>query len=279
MREIGDVALPTSIRRSRLYSNLVDSTLRFLIERVGQVEGAYSTESTLAESALAQDFLKRRAVGNGLELAGILAFHASPVWVLAALADLSGAGRHLIREITDSLKQEGLLAPETQFDTMDQVLDGLELTAAKLAETINTPPLDVQVLRQEWDTVRRHAARIPPRNLPSLAQLEAQWNELQATAANEDRTVLEVSALLALSAVRGLPGNVWWLSRCARSAATRTGGLLASTLLDHYRQSLDEIRGQGYFSYWLREFRPYLRAAALQFSLRRGSFTQKLLGS
>ena len=32
--EVGEVALPDCVRRSQLYQNLVDNTLRFLIEQV-----------------------------------------------------------------------------------------------------------------------------------------------------------------------------------------------------------------------------------------------------
>ena len=99
VREIGNVALPGSLRRTRLYQNLVEGTLRFLIEQVGGVEGAYPAEGRLAE-----DFAVRRAAGNGIEWVGILAFRASPVWVLAALADLSGAGRHLVQQIAQTLQ-------------------------------------------------------------------------------------------------------------------------------------------------------------------------------
>src|SRR5215468_7442759 len=149
LREIGEVAIPQTVRRSRLYQNLVEATLRFLIEQVGGVEGVYPTEEKLAE-----DFLMRRTAGNGIELIGILAFRASPVWVLAALADASGSGRYLIREISNCLKDEGLLDRETEFGTMDQMLDGLEASAGRLASTINTPPLDIASLRQEWRSVR-----------------------------------------------------------------------------------------------------------------------------
>ncbi len=273
VREIGDVALPAALRRTRLYRSLVDSTLRFLIEQVGQVEGAYP-----GESALAEDFIARRAAGNGLELVGILAFRASPVWVMAALADLSGTGRHLIREIAQSLQEQGLLAADTRFETMDQMLDGLESTAGKLAESINTPPLDVAALREEWRTIRKEASRIPPRNLPTIETLDAQWRELRNTAEMEQRSVLEVSALLALSAVRSLPENVQWLSRCAAGAAKTTGTLMASNLLGHYSDALSEIRREGYFAYWMKEFRPYLKAAAQQFSPSKKSLTEKMLG-
>lgn len=273
IREIGDVALPSSLRRTRLYRTLVDSTLRFLIERVGEVEDAYPNESQLAE-----DFLTRRAAGNGIEFAGILAFRASPVWVLAALADLTGAGRHLIREISESWKQQGLLDRETTFETMDQMLEGLEHTAGRMADTINMPPLDVPGLKKEWKDIREAAARIPPRSLPTVEHLETQWGELRATATSEKRSVFEVSALVSLSALRDLPQNLLWLSRCAQDAAKTTGLLMASNLLDHYGGAMRDIRSQGYLAYWVREFRPYLRAAARQFSPRRRSLTQRLLG-
>src|SRR5215470_2336546 len=80
LHEIGEVAVPQTVRRGLLYQNLVDATLRFLIEEVGGVTGVYPTEEKLAE-----DFLLRRAAGNGIELIGIVAFRASPVWVLSAL--------------------------------------------------------------------------------------------------------------------------------------------------------------------------------------------------
>jgi hypothetical protein len=94
VHEFGEVALPRRVRRSRLYESLVASTLRYLIERVGEVEGAYPNRGSLPD-----DFLVRRAAGNLIEIAGIISFRASPVWVLAALADLAGAGRDLVAEI------------------------------------------------------------------------------------------------------------------------------------------------------------------------------------
>lgn len=270
IREIGDVAVPTALRRTRLYKSLVDTTLRFLIEQVGEVEGAYP-----GESQLAQNFLTRRAAGNGIELVGIVAFRASPVWVMAALADLSGAGKTLIRRIASSLQAQGLLDRNTTFSSVDQILDGLEQTAGKVTDTINLPPLDVKTLRADLAAIRQHAASIPP---PALEDLESRWRSLESAAEREGRTVFEMSAVLALGAIRELPENVVWLSRCAQTAALTTGGLLASSLLGHYTRSLEEIRKEGFIGYWRREFRPYLSAAARQFSPRRRSLTERLLG-
>src|SRR6059036_1464177 len=78
-REVADLAIPAGIRRSRLYQNLVDATLRFLIEHVG------GADVYRADELLPENFLARRAAGNAVEVLGIVAFRASPVWVLATL--------------------------------------------------------------------------------------------------------------------------------------------------------------------------------------------------
>ena len=272
LRELSEVALPRAVRRTRLYTALVENTLRFLIENVGQVEGAYPPQGKLADN-----FAMRRFAGNGIELIGLLTFSASPVWVLAALADLSGTGRQLIREIAQSLKDEGLLAAGPDYETIDQLLDGLEGAAGRLAETANTPPLDVASLRREWSDLRREAAKIPTPHLPSGDALERCWEELKTTAAVQGRPVFQVSTLMALSAVSRVPENVLWLSRCAKGAARRTGQIFAGALLDHYSTTMQEIRGTGFVAYWVREFRPYLKAAASQFSPRRVTLTERML--
>jgi hypothetical protein len=271
-REVGDVLLPARVRRSRLYQSLIGSTLRFLIEQVGQIEGAYPADA----GALPSDFLVRRTAGNLVELAGIICFRASPVWVLAALADLAGAGRDLIGEISEAMQKEGLLEPGRKFQTVDELLDGLEHTAGRLTETVNTPPLDVASLRAEWAEIRREASRLPSAAMP-VQRLYGQWRELQDEAAAQKRSVLQLSSVMALSALRELPENVRWLSRAARVSSRRTGEMLASGLLEHYRQSLKEIRDVGYLRYCLRELGPYLRGAVRQFSTNRVSTTERLL--
>ena len=272
LQELGDAALPSGVRRTRLYQNLVASTLRFLIEEVGQVEGAFPGAEKLAES-----FATRRAVGNGIELMGILAFRASPVWVLAALADVTGVGRELIRDIAETLKRDGLLDPSAQFTTADQILDGFEQTSARLAAAINTPPLNADEMRAELRAIRQDAARIPRAALPSVDSLRASWNRLNQTAAAENRSVFEMSSLVALSSIARLPESVRWLSRAMRTAAARTGQYVGEGLLRHYATTLDDIRRTGYLPYLAREFRPYLRAAASQFSPSRVTLTEKFL--
>jgi len=271
-REVGEIALPDGIRRSQLYQNLVDATLRYLIEQVGGVEGVYNDGE-----ALPDNFLARRTAGNAVEVLGIVAFRASPVWILAALADLCGMGRHLIPEMANTLKSQGLLEKDAQFATIDEMLDGLERTSSRLAATINTPPLDVAGLRKEWEAIREEVRGLPPASLPSLDTIGNLWAQLQAESARQDRSIFDTSSVMAISAAHALPGGVRWLSASARVGATHTGHIFAAALLDHYGQTLSEMRQVGYLAYAGRQFRPYVRAAVDQFSPQRRTLTQHAL--
>jgi hypothetical protein len=183
--------------------------------------------------------------------------------VLAALADVCGMGRHLIPEVADALKAQGLLDTEAEFSTVDQMLDGLERTSARVAATINTPPLDVAGLRAEWQAIREEARRLPAASLPSREAISRVWDGLKSESARQQRSVFETSSLLAVSAVR--------------AGVVRTGQIFAQALLDHYRQTLDEIQRVGYLTYVGQQLLPYVRAAVNQFSPKRGTLTERVI--
>ncbi len=272
LREVGEVALPRSLRRSHLYANLVHVTLRYLIERVGGAEGVYP-----ADEPQSADFLARRGAGHAIELLGIAAFRVSPVWVLAALADLSGLGRRLIPEIAAALEAEGLLDKGSRFESVDQLLDGLEKTSSRLAETFNTPPLDVASLRQEWAALRREAGRMRPAALPSPRAISGRWQEIKEESAQEGRPIFETSSVLAVATLRSLPVTTRRVSASVRVGARRTGKLLSGAILDDYGQTLSELREVGYATYARRQLSPYVRACVEQFSPERRTLTQRVL--
>ncbi len=272
LQEIGHVALPAGVRRSTLYSVMVEVTLRFMIEEVGQVEGVYPTEGRLAEK-----FLLRRTASHGIDLLGLLTLHASPIWVLAALADATGSGRRLILELSSALKEEGLLDADVNFETVDQVLGGLERTSQHLTAALNLPPMDIPNLRREWEQLKKELVTIPPSKIPAIDRIERLWAEIKESAKNQKQSVFMVSSLLAISTTAHVPAAMLWLSKAAHSSVRRTGRVLGDAILTHYSDALSEMAKTGFLSYWKREFRPYLEGAARQFSPGHGSLTERWL--
>ena len=103
------------------------------------------------------------------------------------------------------------------------------------------------------------------------------WEELKAEAGRQNLSVFAISSLVALAVVSRAPENLLRLGRAANRAVWRTGQMLAGGLLDHYSRTLADIRERGFAAYWTEQFRPYMRAAAGQFSPRRRALTDKWL--
>ena len=189
----------------------------------------------------------QRGASHGVELLGILAFHASPVWVLAALADAAGGSRTLVREISCALKEEGLLEPDAGFDTIEQVLDGLEKTSDHLGHHAQSAAGQCPGIAAGMGAVEGGAARDSAEEPPGDGRRSrACGSGCSESARKQERTVFAVSSLMAVSAVAHLPANVVWLSRAARSAARRTGKVLGETILDHYTEALNEMSRTGF---------------------------------
>ena len=269
VHEFGQVALPARVRRSKLYTSVIGATLQFLIQQVAEIEKT-------GDSAVPADFVLRKAAGNVFDLAAIAAFHASPVWVLAALSDLAGASREMIGDIAKALESAGLLDSHN-FSNVNELLNGLERTASQIVDTASMPPLNVAALRLEWEKICREARRIPRAAIPDTGRLTAQWSAIKEEAVRQERSVFEISSVMAIAAIRALPENARWLSRAVHVTGKRTGEVVAHGLLDHYRDTLSEIHTVGYIQYWLRELQPYLAGALRQFSLAHGSTTERLL--
>ena len=171
--------------------------------------------------------------------------------------------------------QPGLLEKEAHFESVDQLLDGLEKTSARLAETLNTPPLDVAGLRREWAAIRSQARSRKPAALPPPEAIDEQWTEIKQESARQGRSIFETSSVMALSTLRALPEKARWLSATTRVGATYTGKLFATTMMNHYKETLSEMRAVGYLPFAKRQLSPYVRACVDQFSQGRPTLTQR----
>ena len=87
---------------------------------------------------------------------------ASPVWVLAALSDVCGLGRHLIPEDCGMVEAAGTPRRERRDYFELQSAARRPRAVGRVAESFNTPPLDVPALREEWRAIREEARSLRP---------------------------------------------------------------------------------------------------------------------
>jgi hypothetical protein len=247
--EASEVMLPLAVRRSRLYQAIVGRLLRIMIELVGGVEGVYP-----AQEMPVRELLVRKTAGNVVELSSFVAVGWSPVWLLAGTSDLVGGTKVYLRTLVSELRDAGVIAPDADVASFEELLTVLEDTSGVLADTVDVPPLNVPGLRTSWEELRQQAA-----DLPDAAGLEKIFAELQLAARQEDRSILEISSMVALGAVR-------------------SGVKLGSVhIFEYYRRALRTIVEEGLISFLRRTSSPYLARAGSHFDPRSITYSERLL--
>ena len=253
VHETAQLLLPRLARRSRLYEASAKNLLRILIEGVGDVEPL--TPTTPDPNAPAPKQLAiRKGVGNIVELGSIAAFGFSPLWLLAAAADLTHGSRVYLHALTDDLKASGVIRDDVDVSSVDDLLGILEGTSGRTARLIDIPPVELAELRVSLRELADGAT-----DLPSHEQLGRLYENLRRTAAVEDRSLLEISQGVGMAFVTS-----------ARTISDRHVQV-------PYREDWKPLRDEGFAAYARRVSRPYGEAAASHFDPDRRSYTERVL--
>jgi hypothetical protein len=271
VKELASAVVPKGMKKSHFYGLTIEKMLRFVIEDVGGVAGAYGA-SPAGGAAASENFAVKKAVGNMIDLAGIAALHFSPIWGLAILSDCALGARTYFHQLVEELRDLGVVEKGAAIATVDDLLANLEHAAGTLADRMDTPPLSVKDLRASVDAVRDSLRAPHMRNLVNADAIARTWNEMQALADKEQRSLLGISTAVAMTvadkakkAGLGLYGSV------------RAGvNLLDHTVLDYYKDGLRTIREKGYWRTVSEVYAPYTEAVRAAFKPTRRTFTERL---
>jgi aconitate hydratase len=251
VHETAQLVLPRLIRRSRLYEATAKNLLRITVELVGGVErppAAVAGEFEQSPKKLAA----RKTAGNVVELGSIAAFGFSPLWLLAAAADVTRGTRVYLDALVGELKEAGVVARDVEFASVDDVLAAFEGASGRTARLIDIPPFEVEALRQSLSELRQDAA-----GLPSAEELATVYAALVAEADREQRSLLEVSVGMGLAFF---------------NAARHVG---RQHVLDPYTEDLRPVRDEGFAAYARRVGRPYVEAARGHFDPERKTLLER----
>jgi hypothetical protein len=253
VHETFTLALPRVVRRSRLYEATAKNLLRVTIELVGGVEARIPTEIEYEPDP--GRLAVRKGVGNAVELGSIAAFGFSPLWILAAAADVTHGSRVYLDAFVAELIRAGALPEGSSPGSANELLGALERVSGTTARLVDIPPLELRALRQSLDDIRRDAA-----SMPSQDDLAKVFAGLREAALRERTSLLEVSVGLGLAFF---------------NSARHVG---RQHLLDPYREDLRPVRDEGLAAYARRVSKPYAEAVARHFDTEQASLTERGLG-
>jgi hypothetical protein len=227
--QISVVLLPGWVRSSRLYRATFERVLRITVELVGGVQGVFPTDEMPVRELAA-----RKVAGNAVELLSFAAVGWSPVWLLAAAADVTGGTKFYLHKLVEDLRQQGTLSSNAQIDSVEELLSALEKTLGQAADTVDVPPLNLGDMRASWTDMRENATHLPgPRRLARI------YADLRSVANQEGKSIYTTSSLIAVGALR-------------------TGISMGDTqIFDYYRHALNTISTDGFAGYIERVTDPY----------------------
>jgi hypothetical protein len=251
VHESAELLLPRFLRRSRLYEATAKNLLRVTVELVGGVERPVQSDEVEPDPGR---LAVRKTAGNAVELGSIAAFGFSPLWLLAATADVTRGTRTYLDAFTAELRDAGVLRDDARFATVDDLLAALEGASGTTARLIDVPPLEVEALRRSLADLRADASGLPP-----PAELATLYEGLRTVAATERRTVLEVSVGIGLAFF---------------NAARKVG---RQHVLDPYDEDLRPVRDEGFGAYAARVSRPYASAVARHFDPETRTLTERAI--
>jgi len=249
VHETAQLALPRFVRQSSLYEATAKNLLRITIEFVGGVEPETPGEEF---EPSAGKLLARKATGNVVELGSIAAFGFSPLWLLAATADVTRGSRTYLDAFVDELRLNNVLAEDTRVDTLDELLGALEGASGTTARLVDVPPLEVAALRESLSRLRADAS-----GLPKPAEMASMLSGLRVLAKRERRSMLEVSVGV---------GTAFF------NSARHVG---RQHVLDPYGEDLAPLREEGFGAYAGRVSKPYAEAVRQHFGSETPTWTER----
>ena len=248
LHETFQLALPRVVRRSRLYEATAKNLLRVTIELMGGVPPQAPVADEHGRIPVASPSARGRQRG---ELGSIAAFGFSPLWILAAAADVTRGSRTYLEALVGELVGEGVLPDGSRPGSVDELLGALERVWGR------APARGHPAARGR--RAQAIARRDPPgrRVAPTPAELARVFDGLRETARRERTSLLEVSVGVGLAFF---------------NSARKVG---RQHLVDPYTDDLRPVRDEGFGAYARRVSRPYADAVARHFDADRATLTER----
>jgi hypothetical protein len=250
LHETFELTLPRIVRRSRLYEATAKNLLRVTIELVGGVESRIAVEQEFEPDP--GRLAIRKGAGNVVELGSIFAFGFSPLWILAAAADVTHGSRAYLNTLVSELVRVGALPEGSAPGSVDELLGALEGVSGTSARLIDIPPLELRALRQSFEDIRRDTG-----TLPGPDELARVFDGLREASSREETGLLEVSVGVGLAFF---------------NSARHVG---RQHVLDPYREDLAPVRDEGLGAYARRVSRPYADAVRRHFDAAAPTLTER----
>lgn len=266
-----ETLIPPTLQESTFYRVTIGDLQQFLIEQVAQMNP--EVLANVKTRDLEGNFMPRRMAGSLVDMAGLFWIRFSPLWIFAIVSDAAAGSKVFLHRLEAQLKQNGVLAEDTQVDSLTELLDALHAASDSSAQTVNMPPLSEKDVKQTAEELRQHYGRLFANTADLLPRLETLWSQMETVSEQEGTSTAKVSGMMTLDLVEWGKKGI-----NAATAVGQTGGeLVGEHILSSYSRTLDGIAEEGLPRYFSRMMTPFAETAVSHFDVNKITWTEKMV--
>lgn len=271
VRESAGWVIPSAFRNSKSYSIFVQQMLDFVVNDVGGVRRVLSTNK--ADAPPEQVDLARKTVGNLLDMTAFATFHLSPITVLAVFSDVAYGSKVYLQELSDRLKEQGIIDPDTTIDGAADLIGALEQVSGKAVGMFDQPPISVDGLRKTIEETQQAIQDVNPTKLLPVSEIDQLWTQMELAAKEQNASIWDVSATMSIVALN----NIQAVGQGTIVSLEIAGNMFTEHIVQHYWSGLREIERDGLIATLSRSSEPYIEAVWTNFAVDRKTWTEQLL--
>ena len=290
-KEIAEFVVPEAFQDSKSYEIMVRNSLGFLLHSVATVseagplqnssvsmpgpavtDGAANSTVDAAASNPSR-FIARKAAGNFIDIAGLATLHVSPLWILAIVSDAAYGTKTYLNELAQELQAQGLIDDSSSIHKVEDLFNAVKQASGSAASAFDQPPLSLDELRTSVEQTRKAVNEIDPRHLIPESEINRYWSEMRSIAAQEQISLLGVSAAIAMETVESVKN----LSHGTLTGLFVAGKIINRNIFGHYWDSLANINEQGLWNSVRNTYTPYVDLAWGNFTSSRKTWTETVL--
>ncbi len=261
--------IPVAFRSSRSYSVFIQQALDMMRHDIGGVPNPSAIVAANGEESQ----LARKAVSGLLDVAGAATLHISPMTVLAIFQDIAYGSGHYLGKLSEELRREGIIDPDSSIDHVSDLVDALQKTSSTAVDAFEKPPINIEGIRTLVTQISQRVSEIDPKRVLPEKELARMWSEMETEATAAGTSVWDVSTAMTMFAMN----RIRLSSRGALSTVMVAGDLFDQHIIQHYETSLIAIHNDGLYATLATAAEPYLEAVWLNFDQSRETWTEALL--
>lgn len=276
VRESANWFVPASFRNSRSYSIFTQQVLDFVLRENDEERGNESHEKnplgSASEPSEQEVFLARKTVSGLLDMTALGTFHISPLTVFAIYSDLAYDSKVFLSHLVARLKEQHIIARDTQVDDSFQLVSALEKALGGTLGLFEQPLISIDGLRKTIRETQVTIGQVNPHQLLPVSEIDQMLRQMELAARVQGASIWDVSATISIVALN----QIQCASQSGLASLEMVDQMFQRHIIDHYWEGLRAIERQGLLPALSQASQPFLETFWTIYTIDQKTWTESL---